>query len=245
VYTNASTFAFFSSEILGGFGSTPSASVTPFGSSTVTMGTGNPKYSNFQERDSVSGLMNTFHSIGAMPAYSKKSNEELRWEDYQQNRKGAVGFGLSTPTVFGSGSPSTSVPTSLFGQPAPSSVGFGSGPFGGAQPAAPSSFGGFASSSTIAPSSAVAATPPLFGATPGASGGAAPSFGAGPTTSLFGTPSAGSLFGSTSGAAPQAASFGMAGPSSTVSTMTPAFAQAASPFGQKPAGIASFFGTLL
>ena len=208
------------------------------------MGTGNPKYSNFQERDSVSGLMNTFHSIGAMPAYSKKTNEELRWEDYQQNRKGAVGFGLSTPGVFGGGGSlsTSSVPTSMFSQPALSSVGFGSSPFGGSQPAVSSSFGGFGSASTITPSSVVT-TAPLFGTTPGTSG-AASSFGAG-STGLFGAPSTGSLFGSAPGATPQTTSFGLTGPSSAASAATPAFAQTGSPFGQKPASIPSFFGRML
>ncbi|CAH0549490.1 unnamed protein product [Brassicogethes aeneus] len=57
------------------------------------------------------------HSITCMKEYEAKSFEELRWEDYQVNRKGpqqgSTGFGAATP--FG-GAPASSAPT-MFGQP--------------------------------------------------------------------------------------------------------------------------------
>ena len=69
-----------------------------------------------------------YNSISAMQAYSSKSHEELRWEDYQQGIKNA------------SAGPAPAAPaTGLFGAAAPAASPFGLPP--AAAPAAGGAFG--------------------------------------------------------------------------------------------------------
>ncbi|GAB00010.1 uncharacterized protein L969DRAFT_96624 [Mixia osmundae IAM 14324] len=121
------------------FGNT-GASTGAFGAQaqgpTITTGTANPPYSTFSEKDAPgSNLTSVYQSIVAMPQYKNYSPEELRLQDYEQNRKVAT-----TTGGFGSagafGAPSTGAfgaTPSLFGQPAqqqqqqPASNPFGGG----------------------------------------------------------------------------------------------------------------------
>jgi hypothetical protein len=84
----------------------------------VTTGTSNPPYSVFAEKDSAnSSVTLQYQSITCMPQYRGNSFEELRMQDYQQNRKtaGSNAFGQS---AFG-GTTQPSAAPSLFGQPQP------------------------------------------------------------------------------------------------------------------------------
>jgi nuclear pore complex protein Nup98-Nup96 len=76
---------------LSTFGQTSSTTTTsPFGQpqpAAQQTGTGNPKYQPTSETDQ-NGTVN-HQAITAMPAYSKKTFEELRWEDYQAGKKNA------------------------------------------------------------------------------------------------------------------------------------------------------------
>ncbi|KAH8999152.1 nucleoporin autopeptidase-domain-containing protein [Lactarius akahatsu] len=87
------------------------------GAPPVTTGTVNPPYSVFSEKDSANASVTLqYQSITCMPQYRGNSFEELRMQDYQQNRKtaGANAFGQS---AFG-GTTQPSAAPSLFGQPA-------------------------------------------------------------------------------------------------------------------------------
>ncbi|KAH7887490.1 hypothetical protein F5I97DRAFT_837804 [Phlebopus sp. FC_14] len=115
----------------------------------VSTGTSSPPFSVFSEKDpSTNNVLLQYQTITAMPAYRGTSLEELRLQDYQQNRKTAGAFGQ---TSFGA--PATQ-PTGLFGtttqQPTTSSL-FGggtTGAFGSATTNQPgtSGFGGFGQS---------------------------------------------------------------------------------------------------
>lgn len=130
-----------------------------------------------------SGIAHTIstkhHCITLMKEYESKSLEELRWEDYQDGRKGPTQNAFGAPQPFGA--VASSAP-SLFGQPAQdqSKLAFGQTPVFGQTPA----FG----TQTSAPS--------LFGKPTG--------FGTTTTTSSFGFGSAPSnnLFGSAGVAKP-------------------------------------------
>lgn len=186
--------------------------------------------------------MNTFHSISAIPAYSKKSFEELRWEDYQQGKKGIPGFGTSTVGQVGFGIPSGATSSGMsFGQQPASSMSFGSTLFGG------TTGSGFGTSANV-PSTSGA----LFGSSssnaPGSMGG----------TSLFGTSNIGSSFGGTSNIAPatgttlfgipqsampQTQDFGFGSSLATSSNPPTTSGLTGSLFGQKPA-TTNLFGKL-
>jgi nuclear pore complex protein Nup98-Nup96 len=173
---------------LGAFGSPqPATSGTLFGAnatpSTAVGGTRNQRYQLTVKPDGNSSIQ--LHSITAMQQYESASNEELRFQDFEQGIKGdgsasnmgapPGNFGTSAPGAFGSPAPGT------FGAPTPSVFG---------APAPGSSFG------TSAPGAFGSPAPGTFGSTtPGTFGAPAPaSFGA-PTAGLFGAPApAGGLF---------------------------------------------------
>ncbi|KAI9574825.1 nucleoporin autopeptidase-domain-containing protein [Boletus coccyginus] len=93
------------------FGATPATSADP-NPPPVTTGTSTPTYSVFSEKDpSNPSTMLQYQTITATPAYRGTSLEELRLQDYQQNRKTAGAF---SQTSFGT--PNTQT-TNLFGAP--------------------------------------------------------------------------------------------------------------------------------
>ncbi|KAH0839780.1 nucleoporin autopeptidase-domain-containing protein [Lanmaoa asiatica] len=107
------------------FGATPATS-TDTNPPPVTTGSSTPAYSVFSEKDpSNPSTILQYQTVTATPAYRGTSLEELRLQDYQQNRKTAGAFGQ---TSFGA--PATQT-TSLFGAPTTSQ-----------QPATGSIFGG-------------------------------------------------------------------------------------------------------
>lgn len=180
----------------GGMGSTGSAFGQPANAAAggVNQGTAIADFSPTQDRDITTGVNNFFQTITAMPQYKNYSLEELRLQDYQQNRKtagGAAGgtsaFGAPAGGAFGSNTSTTSA----FGQPAASTGGFGqpqTSAFG--QPAQTSAFG----------AGATGATGGLFGqqqqpATTSAFGQPAGTSAFGASTSAFGQPAATSGFG--------------------------------------------------
>lgn len=84
---------------------------TTASSQPVTTGSSNPSYAATTEKDTTTNTNLQYQAISCMPAYQGTSFEELRFQDYQQNRKTAS--------------------TNAFGQTS----------FGGAQPAGSSMFG--------------------------------------------------------------------------------------------------------
>ncbi|KAF5098485.1 hypothetical protein D0Z00_002007 [Geotrichum galactomycetum] len=124
----------------GGFGSSTTNSSSPFGSSTggggfganvntnqPTNGTTIP-FNAHTEKDLSPGPSNgnllIFQTISAMPAYLSQSLEELRYQDYQQNRR----YGDGNTNNSGFGSTNTASP---FGSNSNTAGGFGSSsPFG-------------------------------------------------------------------------------------------------------------------
>lgn len=106
----------------------------------MNQGTALADFAPTQDRDMTTGVNNFFQTITAMPQYKQQSLEELRLQDYNQNRKTGTaqatpgtGFG-ATNTGFGASMGQTST---AFGQP--STSGFGAQPqtnaFGQQQPA--------------------------------------------------------------------------------------------------------------
>jgi len=167
----------------GGFGATAGALQPPMN------GTSNPSFEPYVEKDVATNAMNHFQTIAFMPAYQKFSLEELRLQDYAQNRKVASG-----PTTTGFGATGG---FGTFGQTQPQPTGFGQ-----TQPAASTGLFGASNTGTTAfgqtPAStgfgSTATTGGLFGQTKPA------------TTGLFGnstatttTPAAGGLFGNSTG----------------------------------------------
>ncbi|CAJ0901265.1 10553_t:CDS:10 [Entrophospora sp. SA101] len=154
-------------------------------------GTSNPPYTTTNERDPA-GPLNVFHSISAMQSYKNYSFEELRLADYNIGRKFDAqrsGFGIGPGTTSAFGAPTTqptvfggSSSTTGFGG---STTGFGAQNTGsstfsfGAQPAAPSTLGGFGTGNT--PS-----TNNLFGSNKFGVGTGTTGFGATTPTTGFG-----------------------------------------------------------
>ncbi|PPR02637.1 hypothetical protein CVT24_002120 [Panaeolus cyanescens] len=141
--TTAPASAFGStSSLFGGnkpaFGAT-SASTTGSKFPVVTTGTASPPYAVTNEKEvPTSNNISQFQAIVSMEAYSGYSFEELRVQDYAQNRKTATSTGFGAPGAFGATTqPAT---TGVFGaqaaQPATTSI------FGAAA-AAPSTNAGF------------------------------------------------------------------------------------------------------
>ncbi|CEG43421.1 nucleoporin 98 [Plasmopara halstedii] len=225
----------------GGFGS---QSVPGSVSGQVQVGTGQPPYQPTREMDpSGTGGTANYISISRMPAYSHKSTEELRYEDYLKRTNPAAaqaaatqnaptpgmitagtgafsGFGAqpSTTSAFGS-TPSFGTQSSAFGAPSTgSSGGFNTSAFNSTVTSAPTGgFGGFGSQPA-----APATSGGFFGAT---AQPATSAFGAPATNSAFGAPTTSSAFGSAPGStsafgAPASSggfgsSFGAAAPAQT------------------------------
>ncbi|KAF8914296.1 nucleoporin autopeptidase-domain-containing protein [Gymnopilus junonius] len=109
--------------------STSTTGTTP---PVITTGTSNPPYVVTQEKDGSTTLQ--FQSVSCMPAYLGYSFEELRVQDYQQNRKGPTNTGVFGQSAFGGTQPATTglfgaqttqqPSTSVFGAPA-TTTGFG------------------------------------------------------------------------------------------------------------------------
>lgn len=187
------------------FGASPAASIT---GTTV-------KFNAVSGTDQVAknGVpqnINTLHQcITAMKEYESKSIEELRYEDYQANRKQGTSSTTSTTSgLFGSTQPTTG---GLFGS---SSTPGSTSLFGASKPATTSLFGSTPSStaSTSLFGASKPATSSIFGSgTTGTTSGF--SFGTG-TTAATASPSTGGLFGSST--APKTSIFGT--PTSTTGT---------------------------
>ncbi|KAI5998687.1 hypothetical protein EDD15DRAFT_186543 [Pisolithus albus] len=64
----------------------------------VTTGTASPPYSVYQERDPLNGCPLQYQTISVMPAYRSASLEELRVQDYQQDRKSKDALGKPPAT---------------------------------------------------------------------------------------------------------------------------------------------------
>lgn len=117
------------SSPFGGLNAQPAASLASQG-----QGTGAVPFSAFEENDtSKAGKLDRYETITMMPQYASSSLQELRWQDYQANRKGPT----NAPTAgFGFGqTQSASTQTGIFRQPSGQSS-FGGSAFGQAQPAA-------------------------------------------------------------------------------------------------------------
>ncbi|KAJ3271760.1 Nuclear pore complex protein Nup98-Nup96 [Terramyces sp. JEL0728] len=258
------------------FGGTFGATNTGFGggssaptSQTANNGTGSPAWAVTVERDgaiSVSQSSN-FQSISAMPAYKNWSVEELRFQDYQMNKKGpgsvptaaptqqaAAGFGFGATqqpantgfggtNTFGAAKPAFGQPATTFGQPAATPA-FGqpaANTFG--QPAAAPAFG----QNTAAPAFGQPAAN-TFGQPAQNTGFGG--FGANQNKPAFGAPAATTGFGATPapafGANTTAPAFGATpapGFGAANNTPAPAFGaqtNTTSLFGNKPA---TTFGT--
>ncbi|KAL3697517.1 hypothetical protein R1sor_011593 [Riccia sorocarpa] len=210
-----------------GAASAPAFGATTFGASPFGGQRGGSRVTPYAVTNDpdvgVGGQVGKFMSISAMPAYSTKSPEELRWEDYQAGDKGGPNPAAQQPATG-----------SIFGQTAPAS------PFGAST--------GFGQQTSPAPNPfATAATTSIFGQKPATGFGAttAPAFGAattpafgstfGQTPSPFGTPSTGGAFGQASTPA-----FGTT-PSPFGAATTTAFGTTA--FGSTPLGTSVFGST--
>ncbi|KAF3157137.1 hypothetical protein TWF569_004040 [Orbilia oligospora] len=230
----------------GGFGATQTTSGgfggAAAGSSNLqppAQGTATSPFSPFTEKDAASSMTNHFQTISFSDPYKNWSLEELRLQDYMQNRtkaagpsgfgSGGTGFGAfgqqqqQQPAAGGFGQPQTTTTTGggLFGTaPSATNTGFGAG-----------AAGGFGSSS--------AAAGGLFGQPKPAGAGI---FGGSTANTATGA-TAGGLFGAQNnttgtgfGNAGTAGGFGQAAPS----TGTGMFGAQNQP---KPTGFGTGFGT--
>ncbi|KAI9020650.1 nucleoporin autopeptidase-domain-containing protein [Phycomyces nitens] len=215
-----------------------STSTSGFGQTSNTVGGQNgtalADFAPTQDRDVATNTNNFFQTITAMPQYKNFSVEELRLQDYMNNRKTSTaapsGFGTPAATGFGQqpsssgfgaasggifGQPQQPAATNAFGQPATTNA-FGGGGFGQPAAAAPAfgaGAGGFGQP---------AATTTGFGANAGAFGQAAKPF-------SFGTPA-------TSTAQPAATGFGQPAATGFGQPAATGFGQpAATGFGQPAA----------
>ncbi|KAG0164768.1 hypothetical protein DFQ28_007701 [Apophysomyces sp. BC1034] len=230
---------------------------TAFGSMGATAGFGQPTGTNqgtatadfapTQDRDATTGVTTFFQTITAMPQYKQFSLEELRLQDYTQNRKTAAntvapgGFGAQ-PATGGFGASSMSTPfgqsatatpfgqqqqtTGAFGQPQATTGAFGSATGGGSLFGQQQQQPGTGTTAFGAPSTATGG----FGST---------AFGGVSSTPAFGAAATGG-FGAAANTANKPFSFG-----STASTTQPAAggfgAAATTPaFGQPAAGATGF-----
>ncbi|KAG9317321.1 nucleoporin autopeptidase-domain-containing protein [Chiua virens] len=204
------------------FGATPAAG-TDANPPPVTTGTSTPTYSVFSEKDpSNPSSILQYQSTTATPVYRGTSLEELRLQDYQQNRKTAGAFGQ---TSFGAPTAQT---TSPFGAPAATQQQSSTGTTG-------SIFGGGTASAF-----GTTTTQPATGAF-GAFGQHQPTAGTSASTGIFG---GGSAFGQPpQQQQPAYTPFGQSQQQPAAGTGTSAFG-GANAFGQpKPAtGFGSTFG---
>ncbi|XP_064956844.1 nuclear pore complex protein NUP98A-like isoform X2 [Musa acuminata AAA Group] len=187
-------------------------------------------------------------SVSAMPAYKDKSQEELRWEDYQRGDKGGpnpsgqpvgpLSFSSpSQPSPFGSTGAFHQSAANPFSSTAPSNPfvikppSFASSGFGSTST---SLFSSPFTTSSSSPFGSTSSTASLFGAPTGSAFGASSAsspFG-GATTSAFGSTS---LFGSSlsgsSSAFGTGLAFGNTQPSGLFQSSVSPFGQTSSPFG--------------
>ena len=120
----------------------------------ITTGTSNPPYQPHTDKDATSNVTLQYQAITCMPAYSgysfeasattlattlaiKSSPQELRLQDYMQNRKtagtfGATAYGSTQPStgVFGSQQPQQTTQPSAFGATTNNTPSTGFGAFG-------------------------------------------------------------------------------------------------------------------
>lgn len=174
--STASTSAFgapASTGFGGAFGAAPGGM-----GGAPQVGTGNPPYQSTHEAEPTGTGTGSYITISKMPAYSHKSVEELRYEDYLKRTDPAAAAAAAALNA-----PSAAV----------SSV-TGAGAFG----SAPSAFG--------APT-AQPATSSAFGST-GGFGSATSAFGSTPSTSAFGASSTGGFGATTPGATSAFGGFG-------------------------------------
>ncbi|KAF8638543.1 hypothetical protein AX17_002086 [Amanita inopinata Kibby_2008] len=87
------------------FGSTTTANVQA-APPVITTGSANPPYQPHTDKDLTSNVTLQYQAIACMPTYSGYSFEELRLQDYAQNRKTAAAFGQP---AFGATQPSTGI----------------------------------------------------------------------------------------------------------------------------------------
>lgn len=212
------------STLVGAFGAsaTPADPVPPNGSAQVP-------YSvlSHSENESTPNVKSNFQTITAMDPYKNCSQEELRWRDYQQNRKNAAAPGAPATSAFGqqagggafgASSGAFGQSTGAFGQPAQGGNVFGQTPT--------SSGGAFGASGTGAFGQAAPSTP-AFGSTTGA-------FGQPATTSAFGQPAqpaSSGIFGSSQPAQQPTNVFGAPAQPTSAFGSTGAFGQAKPAFG--------------
>lgn len=212
----------------GGFGSTATntnqtstfgSPSSTFGASTLNQpvqGTTIP-FEAYSEKDTSPGASHgtllSFQTITAMPQYLNQSVEELRFQDYQQNRRygtgatGSTGFGSTnnTSSPFGASNTTTSggFGGGAFGASSNTpSTGFGSSPFGASNTTNTNTSSPFGQSNTN--------TGNAFGSSGSAFGSGSSAFGAKPAGSgIFGQSSTtGTGFGSTFGSNNSSSAFG-------------------------------------
>lgn len=198
---SSSIFPTTNSSVSQGFGSSAFGAA----SSSANNGTANPPFSVVTEKDGPAGTTGTnlYQSITSMPAYSASSFEELRVQDYNQNRKSGT---ATANTGFGSGSfNSNSANTNnIFGATQPQASPFG-------QTAATSSTPMFGQSNNTPGST-------LFGAT------------ANTSTAPFGQ--SGTMFGRNTSTPATTGLFGATNTSSSAFGGNANGAQTSTPFGQ-------------
>ncbi|KAF9973765.1 hypothetical protein BGZ73_002983 [Actinomortierella ambigua] len=257
----------FGGATTGGFGA---AGGMIGGQAQAVSGTANPPFSAYTEKDPVSGQTSQYQSITAMPAYRNYSFEELRLQDYQQNRKFAgQGGGFGAPSAFGQQPAQTgfgaSQPATGFGAPATTGFGGTTSGFG-------TGAGGFGTTGTTGFGSTTPATG-AFGQQPqqqttGFGLGATAGFGTTGATGGFGSTTSGTTgfggatgfgataakpafggFGTTATSQPATGGFGAAGGLGGAGTQTTSlFGQTApasgttSLFGSTPASTTPAFG---
>ncbi|KAF9534570.1 hypothetical protein CPB83DRAFT_842534 [Crepidotus variabilis] len=235
------------------FGTTALSGATTGAPPTITTGSSNPAYAATIEKDGTTNLQ--FQSISCMPAYIGYSFEELRVQDYSQNRKtastantfGGTAFGTAQPAAAGAFGQTTQPTNSLFGAPAnPTNTTTGSafGTFGQTQQPAAATTSLFGASGTSAFGQQQQQQPAqntFGGATTGLFGQPQQQQQQQPTTGLFGGNTA---FGGNAAPKPFGGAFGGA-----TTTAPSAFGAAANAFGttqpqnqQQPAQTTGLFG---
>ncbi|XP_055893194.1 nuclear pore complex protein Nup98-Nup96-like isoform X2 [Biomphalaria glabrata] len=184
----------------GLFGTNPGATPSLFSGATSAFGSvgggttiafNPPSGQDTMMKSGITTNISTRHQcITAMKEYENKSLEELRFEDYNANRKAKQAGAPSTGSLFGQAQPT---------QPAASTgFVFGSGLTTGLQQSSTTGFGAFGSTNSSSAASTFSTNRPLFGTTTTTQSG----FGFGSatgtqSTSLFGGAATRPLFGTT------------------------------------------------